>query len=70
MAMAGSREEQDKETIRPEIREALVRAFEVVTARSGGPRLVPFTPAQLRFLQEVMGIALVQLLPRRTDAGR
>ena len=45
-----------------DIQQAVARAIEVSTAANGGPRLVPFTPAQLRFIQEVVSLTLGDLL--------
>ena len=40
----------------------VARAIERATEHSGGPRLIPFTAAEVRFLQEVISSSLIELL--------
>ncbi len=48
------------------IQQTVARAIEQATVNSGGARLVPFTAAELRFIQEVVTQTLQEVLgPRR-----
>jgi hypothetical protein len=44
------------------IQQIVARAIEQATANSGGPRLVPFTAAELRFIQQVVAQSLQEVL--------
>ncbi len=44
------------------IQQAVARAMEQATANSGGARLVPFTAAGLRFIQQVVAQSLQEIL--------
>ena len=43
----------------------VARAIERATEHSGGPRLIPFTAAEVRFLQEVISSSLIELLQQQ-----
>ena len=44
------------------IQQAVTRAVEAATEQSGGQRLLPFTAAEIRFIQEVVTRTLTDLL--------
>ena len=44
------------------IQQAVAQAIELAKDHSGGSRLVPFTAAEIRFIQEVVTHALTELL--------
>ncbi len=45
------------------VRESVAEAIEEAKSHSGSPRLVPFTSAQIGFIEEVISGALARLLP-------
>ena len=45
------------------VRESVAEAIEEAKSHSGSPRLVPFTSAQIGFIEEVIAGALARLLP-------
>tara|TARA_B100001750_G_C15157853_1_gene422915 strand:- start:318 stop:491 length:174 start_codon:yes stop_codon:yes gene_type:complete len=45
------------------VRESIAEAIEEAKSQSGSPRLVPFTSAQIGFIEEVISGALARLLP-------
>ena len=47
------------------IQQTVVRAIERATAESGGARLLPFTAAELRFIQQVVTESLQEVLGQR-----
>ena len=44
------------------VRESIAEAIEEAKSQSGSPRLVPFTSAQIGFIEEVISGALTRLL--------
>jgi hypothetical protein len=44
------------------IEQAVTRAIETAKDHSGGSRLLPFTTAEIRFIQEVLTCSLTELL--------